>query len=153
MDRRVSALTVALLLVPPGAVATQSRSAVASFPSGATAHRLFTAAQEVLEHDGYTVEESIADQRLKASATVYDSVSTVSSATAKTTLTWTVELRTEGDGRIALSLENRVSRARPFDSIPSFARRVATEAGVAPVDATLTLDGVTKPLSDWKDDD
>jgi hypothetical protein len=128
----------------------ESRSAVLSFPAGATTiHALFTSAQDLLKRE-YKIEKSLIDQELQASVTYYDTVSAFRSGTAKSTLSWKVELRTESDGRITVTITHTALGYRTLESVPLFAQNMAVGAGAASSGAMLTLDGVTKPLAEWK---
>jgi hypothetical protein len=146
-------LKCAVLAVLPLLASTasaESRSAVLTFPAGATTiHALFTSAQDLLKRD-YKIEKSLTDQELQASIAYYDTVSAGSSAIAKSTLSWTVELRTESDGRITVTITHTALGRRPPESLPLFAQNMAIGARAASAGATLTLDGVTKPLTEWK---
>jgi hypothetical protein len=141
---------LAILPLLASAAAAESRSAVLTFPAGATtAHALFTSAQDLLKRD-YKIEKSLADRELQASVTYYDTVSAFSSGTAQSTLSWTVELRAESDGRITVTITHTALGRRPPESLLLFAQNLAIGARAASVGATLTLDGVTKPLAEWK---
>lgn len=149
-------LKCAVLAVLPLLASTasaESQSAVLTFPAGATTiHALFTSAQDLLKRE-YKIEKSLTDQQLQASVTYYDTVSAFSagpSAIAKSTLSWTVELRAESDGRITVTITHTALGRRPPESLPLFAQNMAIGARAASAGATLTLDGVTKPLAEWK---
>jgi hypothetical protein len=65
------------LLAFVAAAEAASRSALLTFPAGATElHAVFSAAQDLLERD-HTIAKSVVDQRLETADTVYDSVSTI----------------------------------------------------------------------------
>lgn len=145
---KCAVLTVLPLLA--SAASAESRSAVVTFPAGSTTiHALFASAQDLLKRE-YKIEKSLTDQELQASVTYYDTVSAGSSGTAKSTLSRTIELRTESDGRITVTITHTALGHRPLENVPLFAQNMAAGAGAASSGATLTLDGVTKPLAEWK---
>jgi hypothetical protein len=149
--KHLKCMILIVLTLFTSVAAAESRSAVLTFPAGATTlHALFSAAaQDLLKRD-YTIDKSLVDHRLEASVTYYDSVSTVSSAIAKSTLTWTVEFHAESDGRIIVSINHAALGRRPPESLVRFARNIAAGAGASSAGATLELNGVTKPLASWK---
>jgi len=112
-------------------------------------HALFTSAQDLLKRE-YKIEKSLTDQELQVSVTYYDQVSASASVIAKSTLSWTVEIRAESDGHITVKITHTALGHRPLENIPLFAQNMAVGAGAASSGATLTLDGVTKPLAKWK---
>lgn len=147
-------LKFAILAVLPLLASTasaESRSAVVTYPAGSTTiHALFTSAQDLLKRDYYKIEKSLADQELQAAVTFYDNISAGVSGTAKSTLSWTIELRAESDGRITVTITHTVLGYRSLESLPLFAQNMAIGARASYAGATLTLDGVTKPLAEWK---
>ena len=149
MKHLVCSLLAALsLLSPLNAADSKSRSGVLTLPS-TNLHAVFSAAQDVLKRE-CTIDKSVADQRLEASVTYYDSASTVQSGTVKSTLAWTLGFRAESDGRIAVSILHTVAGPRPPESLVRFARELATAAKAPSTGPTLQLNGVTKPLAGWK---
>lgn len=143
-------LAVLLAFTSVAAAEAASRSAVLTFPAEATElHAVFGAAQDLLKRD-YTIDKSVVDQRLEASVTYYDSVSAISSETAKSTLTWTLEFHTEADGRVTVSIRHSAVGHRPPESLVRFARNLTAGARAPSAGATLKLNGVTKPLANWK---
>ena len=146
----LTVLVALFLLAPLGAAQSRSRSGVLTLPAGGRKlHGVFLAAQDLLSRQ-CTIDKSVVDKHLEASVTYYDSASTASSATAKTSLTWTLEFRTEADGRITVSIAHAAVGSRPPESLVRFARDLATAAGAPSEGATLQLNGVTKPLGAWK---
>lgn len=145
-------LTAVAVLVLLGVVPAQaeSRSAELTFPAGSVQlHGVFTGARDLLQHDS-TITKLVADQRIDTSDTVYDSVSAVSSATAKSTWTWTLAFRAESDGTVTVAVSHTAAGHRPPRSLVAFARDLAAAVKAAPADVVLELNGVKKPLADWK---
>jgi hypothetical protein len=143
-------LAVLSLVASVGATESGSRSAVLTFPAGATElHAVFNAANDLLKRD-YTIDASLVDQRLEASVTYYDQASAFRSGLAKSTLTWKLEFHAESDGRITVSIRHAAVGSRPPESLVRFARKLVAGAKAPSASATLELNGVTKPLAAWK---
>ena len=150
--KHVTCALLAILLPVTSAAAAQSgsRSAYLTFPAGAMQlHAVFSAAQDLLQRE-YTIDKSLLDRRLEASVTYYDSVSAASSATAKSTLRWTLDFRDESDGRITVAITHTAVGHRPPESLVQFARNLAAAAKAPSAGTALRINGVTKPLADWK---
>jgi hypothetical protein len=146
------ALGIFLLLAALGtAVRAESVSGTATFPAGSTtAQAVLNASKDVLARGGYEIQKlDLQKGRLEGSATYYDAASAAQSGTAKSTLSWTLTVRAEEDGRVSVLLDHRAEGGREPEDLQSFVWSLAVGAGVRPSNVLLTLGGETKPLPEW----
>jgi hypothetical protein len=146
---KLPALAVLLLMCVIPATA-ESRSGVLTFPAdGPQLRAIFSAAQELLKRD-CTITKSVVDQQLETSDTVYDTISAVSSAAAKSTWTWALVFAAERDGRVTVTISHTAEGHRPPRSLVEFARNLAAALHATPTGVKLELNGTQKPLSAWR---
>jgi hypothetical protein len=146
------ALAVFLLSVVPGSILqAASTSGTAIFPAGgATPQALLVAAKDLLTREGYEIQKLAPQEgRIEGSATYYDTANAGGPGVAKSTLVWSLTVRTESDGRVTVLVDHRVEGGRELEKLPAFLWNLAVGAGVSPSKVLLTSAGETKPLPLW----
>lgn len=148
-----------LLLLASRTAFGTSLSAVGTFPADLTTRdALFDAAVELLRNSGFPPTVTDRERGLiESSVTQHNTMSAASISVAKVTMTWKVVIDKAPDGSLRLAAD-RATQVEPDQGLvpgpdrrmlTQFFRNLAVGVGVGAPKVILTLEGETKPLSEW----